>query len=354
MQLFDKGWFAKHQKLLLWGANTWIGRKILCIDGEKSSVGKNKILRIDPNAIIWFTGRYKIDRRFRNPQDHRLALFSAEFRTHDKFGKRLYYAFKPLWHLFHFWDMNFANLFMPTWNLGFDSTGDLFPAAGAVSPVDGYVAREGINETFADIRGGAGNTARASNATEQIAGLTGTATANQYGTLARGIALFNTSVIGSSSTVDTVVISIEGSQKFPDLGTTALTFTVVASTPAANDALANADYGQLGTVEFGNISYASYSTIAYNDITLEASGRANIVKDGISKFGFRISWDTANNFQGTWASGQTSSFYGRYADTAGTGSDPKLVVTYTSVPSVTSWHSPPDITFRNIYEVVAY
>src|SRR3990167_5137978 len=97
--LFSKEWFLKHQKILLWFVNTWIGRKILCINGSKSLVGKNKIIYIEPNAI-WWKGKKKRE-------------VVAEFRTHDKFGKRLYYAFKPIWYLIHYWDTLFANNFAP-------------------------------------------------------------------------------------------------------------------------------------------------------------------------------------------------------------------------------------------------
>ena len=133
---FSKQWFLKYQKILLRFCNTWIGRKILCIDGNKSSIGKNKIIHIESNAIWWKTGR----------------KVTAEFRTHDKFGKRLYYAFKPLWHLFHIWDLGFG--WQPNWNLGFDTL-TVYPAAGANSPVDGGVGRRRTSGVNAEILLGA-------------------------------------------------------------------------------------------------------------------------------------------------------------------------------------------------------
>jgi hypothetical protein len=44
----------------------------------------------------------------------------------------------------------------------------------------------------------------------------------------------------------------------------------------------------------------------------------------------RSGWDRSASFGGVWAAGAETRFQARYADTAGTGSDPKLVVTYTS------------------------
>lgn len=105
--MFNKSWFLKHQKLLLWFANTFIGRWILCINGNRSSVGKNRILKIEPNAITWKLKETK----------KRIHL-QTEFRTHDKFSKRIKYAFYPLWLIIHTWDTLFANNYQPDWNLG--------------------------------------------------------------------------------------------------------------------------------------------------------------------------------------------------------------------------------------------
>src|SRR3990167_4064729 len=90
---FDKKWFARHQRVLLWLLNTFCVRIwflwVMRINGKRSSVGRKKIIKIEPNAITWREG----ERRY-----------SSEFRAHDKYSKRLYYAFKPLWWAMHFWD----------------------------------------------------------------------------------------------------------------------------------------------------------------------------------------------------------------------------------------------------------
>jgi len=104
--VFYKPWFKRNQKLLLKFANTFIGKFILRIYGKRSSVGKNKIIKIEPHVITW-----------ENPD----GSFSAEFRTHAKFAKRLYYGLKPLWKIMHFWDTTIANTFIPELNLGFDT-----------------------------------------------------------------------------------------------------------------------------------------------------------------------------------------------------------------------------------------
>src|SRR3990167_4532520 len=113
--MLDQKWFLKYQKQLLWLLNTplisiWF-RQILRIRGEVEPLGykkvnldKIKIARILPHAVLWVQNKKK-------------GKVGFDIRSHDKFAKRLYFAFKPLWYLVHFWDMNFANNFFPQLNM---------------------------------------------------------------------------------------------------------------------------------------------------------------------------------------------------------------------------------------------
>ena len=107
MQVFSSEWFEQHQGKILWFANTKIGRVILRIHGDRSSVGKNKIVQIIPNAIFWRRGDEMV----------------AEFRTHEKFARRLYYAFRPFWYTLHFLDWLFLDRFQVfnRWSFNFNS-----------------------------------------------------------------------------------------------------------------------------------------------------------------------------------------------------------------------------------------
>src|SRR5688572_20225406 len=149
--VFDEQWFKTHQRSLLWFANTRIGRWFFRINGNASSVGDNRIVGILPNAIFW--------------KGKKRQQYHAEFRTHDKFAKRLYYGLKPIWSLLHLWDTIWANRVQPSWNVGFDTL-TVYPAAGANSPVDGRVYRGAVDETFGTIIAGAGSTAVATDAAE--------------------------------------------------------------------------------------------------------------------------------------------------------------------------------------------
>lgn len=302
--MFNKEWFLKHQKILLWFANTFIGKRVLRHDLDKVDA-------ILPNAVFTREGK----------------KITAEFRTHNKYSKRLYYAFKPLWHLFHLWDM----AWYPKCNLGFDSLTKYPDANPESTSVDGHVRRSVASETFGTIRAGAGTNSSDTETEATIARLVASSTSNQYSQMRRAIFLFDTSALTAEATISAATLSLYGSAKSNGLGSP--TLDIVSSTPVSSTALVNADYAQLGTTVFSDIAYASFSTSAYNDMALNASGLAAISKTSISKFGTRIGWDTDNSFGGVWASTADTYFQAYFADQAGTTNDPKLVVTYT-LPSL--------------------
>lgn len=207
------------------------------------------------------------------------------------------------------------------------------PSTGATT-VDGRVSRYGVDETLGTIRAGAGNSHNDTGTGAQVASLTGSSTSNQYSGADRFMMTFDTSALTASATISAAVLSILGSGKTDGLlgETSANSVAVlVAATPASNNDLVDADYSQVGTTDFGrSVQQNSWSTSAYNDITLSASGIANISKTGISKFATRYGWDFDNTTTGlTWADTATQEIVGVSADTADVTSDPKLVITYT-------------------------
>ncbi len=315
---FTSQWFALHQAKLLWLLNTpvvgvWF-RWVMCID----LVGP--IAEIQPHCItydrhpVWREANWELQQITR-------------FHTHVKYAKRIYYAFRPLWWGLHFWDWLVADRWVPELSFGFDTL-TAFPAAGSNSPVDGLVQRGSVNETFSTIRSGAGNVA-ADTTTTLEALLRGSNTSNQFDFLTRSIFCFDTSALTAPASISSAVISCFGVSKGNGLGTADI--HICGATPAATNTLASSDYGQLGSVSFANVAYASFSTSAYNDFTLNGSGVSNIDKTGISKFGYRLSWDINNSFGGTWGSFQSATLYSRAADQTGTSNDPTLTVTYSLV-----------------------
>ena len=333
MWIFSKDWFRKYQKVLLWFANTGIGRRVLCINGDKSSVGKNEIVKIEPHAITWIK-EVKISHSKNYKKIQIQPVYSTEFRTHNKFAKRIFYAFYPIWWLMHQWDISFANNFRPAWNLGFDTLTVNPDGHEEVSSVDGQVGNIGQDAAWATVIAGAGgysvdNTAhlypfiaRASN------------TNNQYAQCMAGIILFNTSTLTGGANISAGVFSLHGDTRYNNLNGEASAnsaLVLVASNPNSNTALTGTDFGTRGSTSFGvSVKQDSWNDAGYNDITLNANGLAAISKTGISKFATRGGWDFNATTTGlTWTADGPQGFEVIAADTAGTSTDPKLVVTYT-------------------------
>lgn len=186
--------------------------------------------------------------------------------------------------------------------------------------------RGGVDQTWANIIAGVGTTADTVTTPTDCAFLQTSATLNQYGTLVRSFYSFDTSLIGTPSTVSDVIISIVGTGKVNAVGSP--DFHIAGGTLTNSNALVTGDFVNRGVTSFGSVTYANFSTAGYNSITLNASGIANISKTGISVFSAQLSWDILSSFTGVWAGSQNTGFQAAYADTAGSTSDPKLTVTF--------------------------
>lgn len=304
-QVFSKEWFAQHQRLLVLFANTSWGRQVLRINDGR------KVWAIMPNALYFLDNRDQV---------------TAEFRGHDKYGKRLFYEFEGFWKFCHEFDMRLANRFVPALNLGFDTL-TAYPVAGAASPCDGPINRVGRNETFATLVSSAGNQGGLEGtATDNMAGIQASTTTDQYQGLRRGFFNFDTSSLTSGATVSAVTFSLWGVFKSNNLGDTNVD---CVSHTAGSSSLPNTDFVNIGSTSFAGISIATIATGSYNDFVLNSSGISNINKTGISKYAVRLGWDRAASFTGTWVSNAETRFGGSFADTAATTQDPKLTVTFT-------------------------
>jgi len=201
--------------------------------------------------------------------------------------------------------------------------------------VDGYVERDGVDEAWATIRAGAGNGSSYA-ATAAGVKITCSATSNQFATIRRGIYLFNTSILTAQSTIISAVFSIYVTSRVVTLASQSL--SLVDSSPAADNALANGDYANVGgatpTKYASDMTLASMTDDAYNDFTLNAAGLAAISKTGTTKLGLRITKD-ADNSAPTWGSGNEASVVHTLAPAG--SNKPKLVITY-SLPSAGFFH----------------
>ncbi len=254
----------------------------------------------------------------------------SDFRADSKYSKRIYFSFKPIWWMMHYWDAFVADLFIPELSFGFDSL-ITYPAAGANSPVQGQVGRDFIpEEIWATIRAGAGTSvSMTDNGTIPLA--TGGDTSLKWTKLERFILCYDTSSIPINATISAATLSLNGNAKEDSL-VTAPDINIYAATPGSPSILTAADYLQIGSTALCDtaITYAGWnSSDSYNNFALNATGIANIVKTGISRFGVRnANFDVANTAP-AWVASQTSYVGFWSSNSAGTTNDPKLDITYT-------------------------
>lgn len=316
--VFDKAWFKDYQRVLLWLLNTpqlgigflfrWILRIRKC-DLPYST----RILEIGTN---WFTHSAKL-------KGDQVEL-QTSFRSNEKYARRLWFAFEPLWWVLHAWDMVTKPL--PILNLGFDTLPTKYSTPG--SAVSGYAARHSVDQTLAAIRAGAGTlNSYDTGSNGLICQVTASSTLNQFANVIRAILLFDCSALPDTAVVNTATIGIYVDSKGIGLG--AFEMDIVSSAPASNTALANSDYANLDSTPFSSIASASLTASAYNSFSLNAGGKANISSTGISKFGARVNWDTDNSFGGLWVATQFSYAYCTDGGYASTTRDPKIDITYT-------------------------
>lgn len=208
----------------------------------------------------------------------------------------------------------------------------VFPNAGTgTAPVDGSVDRNGVDETFSTIRGGAGVTANAVNVTDVPGRLNASATTDQFERLARCIFGFPTASLGADKVVTGVTFSLWGVTHATAIGTPEL--CVVSATPGSESTLVSGDYA---TAVYGSTEFVSRVTTwnigSYNDMTGNASFRSHINKSGNTIIGTRLGWDLDASFSGTWASLANSRFGSSFADETGTAQDPKLTINFETMP----------------------
>ncbi len=365
IMVFSKEWFKKHNKTLCWFANApiikyWF-RWLLRI--HKDIPWNEKIEEIMPNAFTYgkklvlvdcvklkngeevFNCSKKLHRKLKNKGLLVKRLRhqqTTDFRTHDKFSKRLYYGLKPLWYLMHFMDWAMLDRCEELTKLSFGfSTLTFYPDAGTGNTtVDGsvYHSVSTADASWATLRNGAGKGAEPTTSQGPYCYIAGGPSGWQW--LYRSIFLFDTSSLTSSATISNAVLSLYSDSKADRLNINP-NIDIYTSTPSSNNNLQASDFTKIGTIsQTGSpISYGNWGD-RYNDFTFNATGRGNVSKTGISKFGARnANYDVSGSTPPT--SNGYSSLYGYFADQTGTTRDPKLVITGTgggfpSAPTVTT------------------
>ena len=315
-------WFREHQSLLLAVANHPEGRDLLCIDQSLPpiiEIAKNHVtcfLDIDGKGRVFKLTDFRVGAKWANIIRYRWPDFvkmAKDFYSHKEFG-------------LHLLDISCKLA---------ASTDTSFPDAGTGgTTVDGFASHSTAADDWDGVHDGAGN---ASNPTGTSINMD---LSRNSGTpitiIGRGIMLFDTSGIGAGGVIDVAVPSLYDRDNLVFTDNDAQAYFSIVQTdgigvdnniqPGDYDAVGDAIDNPTEGIDVGDrIRMEDSATSAYNDFTLNATGRGWVDPAGITYLGIREGHDiedvpiadTLRNFKRWWA-----------ADETGTSKDPKLVVTY--------------------------
>ena len=303
-KVFDKYWFNKHQGKLLWLANSFIGKYIFRFKKMGHYI-ENNIVKITPNSVTELVG---IEGGKIEVKEH--------FFSHNKYAYRLRNILYPIWSTFHYWDIITRPL--PQLNLGFDTLTVYTKTYDGTLPTDGNV--DGQDVTWSTCRNlSVADNRSYNNEFYLIKAETG------Y-TIIRGVVCMDTSALPDDAVISAAVLSL-GALGYGVANADSTSIEIVGATTANPVIIVHEDFDQFGSTSFASMNLSSWNDTdaAYNDFTLDANGRNNISKTGITQYGIRIGRDLFNS-----APTGANSFYLRGAKATGS-SDPKLVVTYSVV-----------------------
>ena len=208
------------------------------------------------------------------------------------------------------------------------TTTTAYPAAGSNAPVDGEARSDTGADTFANKRSGAGASQNDTNATTNACKIETTTT--NWWQFNRGIFGFDVSSIGDTDTIDSGILSFDGTASTDNF---AQSVVIDRNPPSSDNTVANGDYNVAGwdgvEQSTGRIALSGWST-NYNDFTLNAAGIGNVSKTGYTWFGCRMSGDFDNSAP-TFAADSISAAGMNMSDQTDTTQDPKLVIESTAV-----------------------
>lgn len=326
----DVTWFRKNQKFLLWMAN-WSpeGQKLLKME-------QTTLTRIDeiwPNRV----SQYNLD-----------GSITTDFRVGCKWTNLINFQWEWVQEMARqYQQMTAAKECKNLWNVpvfGFmpalGATGTYYPQAGSGGSnvtCDGYGNQSGAtNVSWATIIGySSGNFNLTATDDSTYIEASGSGQTNKFNSCCRSFLLFDTSSLGNC-TINSATQSGYGSNKFNYGFTTTKDLNIYSASPAAYNTLSGTDYSSVGSTAFSTtIEYSSWSTSAYNNFALNASGLAFIKTSGVTAFSMRAVYhDVSGNTPSPWGAGNSCTMECRSADYTGTSSDPKLVVDYTPSPFI--------------------
>ena len=210
---------------------------------------------------------------------------------------------------------------------------DADPETNSVDSRIQYVDTAGV--TWATIRGDPGGAPVNADSPSVIAHIQIRCDGNtdKWDVFDRNVHLFDTSSLPDGDDIDSATFEVVGDAGNAKSDSFTSSVALVTTTPASNTDIVADDYDQFGTADQATritIDNIVVDDSTFNQFTLNSTGRGNIAKAGVTKFGIRIS-DDADDVEPTWASGAKAVVTFHSADEAeGADLRPKLVVTHST------------------------
>jgi len=322
-------WFEKYQHWLLQLANTNEGRDILFLPPWRTH--PYPIVGLRKQVVRFYLGRWD-----------GLEHWQSEFHIGAKWGNVIRYRWQEVGKAINQTVLRSILDYLPAYTkdgrllhpVGGATTSLFYPDPSPESTsVDGtaYAHTGGAGGTFAALRAADGYGSADDSPLDDMGRLLASTTTDRYNGIHRQFLLFDTSALGSGDTIDSGTVTLTSDSTVADSfgDDTVLT----DSNPISNDDIVTDDYQRMVTTTeqaSNRIDVGAFSG-ATHVYTLNAAGIATVTaaRDGITKFGGRVSSDQDNSAP-TWTSdGQSTPRY-YAAETSGTSSDPKLTVVHTS------------------------
>jgi hypothetical protein len=126
--MFDKEWFEKHQSKLTFLLNHWLFKYYFRFSMRihKSCKFNEYIDKIETHTFRVSLAENK---------------YRSEFYTDNKFSKRMYFAYRPIWWMLHFLDWLIQRTINPEFSFGFDTLTVSPQHGNNLTTCDGYVVR---------------------------------------------------------------------------------------------------------------------------------------------------------------------------------------------------------------------
>lgn len=211
---------------------------------------------------------------------------------------------------------------------------------------DGYTYYQAPNTdsgvAFATARAANGNNSSNNNASSVIGFgdlRSGNGGSGYVSQLYRGHFIFDTSSL-TGETISSAIASFFGNAKYNDQSLSPAPSLNIYESGDDTETI-NSTYETITDTEWSTrIAYASYSTSAYNDFTLNETGLTGINKSGNTYIATREASYDGDNVAPSWQTiGNHAGMGGYFADEAGTAQDPKLVIEHETASAARKYTS---------------